>query len=360
MKVGLLIYGSLDTVSGGYLYDRKLVEYVQSQGDQVQVVSIPWRNYASHLVDNLSKKLYQQLLNLDVDVLLQDELNHPSLFWLNRRLAGKVSYPIIAIVHHLRSSELRPVWQNHLYAMVEREYLKTVQGFIFNSQTTRKVVEGTGTRLDLLPWIVAYPAGNVFSRTVNDEYIRSRASAPGPLHVVFIGNVIERKGLHILLEACGRLPPGSFSLDVIGSLAVEPAYTRLVQQQATSMGSEHTVQFHGKMDHASMETFLLQSHVLAVPSSYEGFGIVYLEGMSFGLPAIAGTMGAAWEIITAGENGFLVAPGDSAELASVLQQLSSDRLRLAEMGIAALKRYLVHPTWEDTGEGVREFLKRVR
>ena len=60
---------------------------------------------------------------------------------------------------------------------------------------------------------------------------------------------------------------------------------------------------------------LPQHHLLAVPSSYEGFGIVYLEGMHFGLPAIAGTDGAAKEIITHGQNGFLVRPGNPQALA---------------------------------------------
>jgi len=54
MKLGLIIYGSLDTLSGGYLYDRKLVEYLRRCGDTVEVISLPWRNYARHLADNLS------------------------------------------------------------------------------------------------------------------------------------------------------------------------------------------------------------------------------------------------------------------------------------------------------------------
>lgn len=52
MKLGFIIYGSLDTLSGGYLYDRKLVEYLRDQGDTVEIISLPWRNYAAHLTDN--------------------------------------------------------------------------------------------------------------------------------------------------------------------------------------------------------------------------------------------------------------------------------------------------------------------
>ena len=72
MKIGLLIYGSLDTVSGGYLYDRKLVEYLRAQGDTVEIISLPWRNYAAHLMDNFRFRLPPGL-----DLLIEDELNHP-------------------------------------------------------------------------------------------------------------------------------------------------------------------------------------------------------------------------------------------------------------------------------------------
>jgi hypothetical protein len=112
MKIGFLIYGSLDTLSGGYLYDRKLVEYLRSQGDTVEIISLPWRNYAAHLTDNFRFSLPRGL-----DLLIQDELNHPSLLSANRK---PHPYPAISLVHHLRCSELRPKWQNLFYRAIER------------------------------------------------------------------------------------------------------------------------------------------------------------------------------------------------------------------------------------------------
>ena len=131
MRVGLLIYGNLETLSGGYLYDRKLVEHLRAQGDQVEIISLPWRGYLRHLFDNLSGKLRRQLSTLEVDVLVQDELNHPSLFWLNRRIKPHIGYPIVSIVHHLRAKEQRSVWVNWFYRLVERLYLQTVDAFVF-------------------------------------------------------------------------------------------------------------------------------------------------------------------------------------------------------------------------------------
>jgi len=127
MKVGFVIYGSLDTVSGGYLYDRKLVEYLRTCGDTVEIISLPWRKYAAHLVDNFRFRLPGSGLAAGgeargqsphiqpFDILIQDELNHPSLIGAN---AGKHPYPIVSLVHHLRCSELRPAWQNDFYRVL--------------------------------------------------------------------------------------------------------------------------------------------------------------------------------------------------------------------------------------------------
>ncbi len=353
MNVGLVIYGSLDTVSGGYLYDRKLVAHLRQCGDEVQVISLPWVRYGRCLLHNCSSSLYRQLLNGRFDVLLQDELNHPSLFALNWRLRGRVSYPIFSIVHHLRSSETHPAWQRPLYRWVERHYLATVQGFIFNSQTTRQVVEGLvgGKR----PFVVAYPAGDRFPVLPDETTIVARAHQPGPLRLLFLGNVVERKGLHLLLAAVARLPRGCWQLAVVGDTAVSPAYTRLIQQQIQTADLTPYVQLHGLQPDETVAHHLVNSHLLVVPSSYEGFGIVYLEGMAFGLPALAGVAGAAHELITDGENGFLVA--DSAVLAHHLFTLHQNRALLADMSMAARRFFSAHPTWDNSLSRIRQFIE---
>ena len=109
MRIGLIIYGSLDTLTGGTLYDRLLVEHLRRQGDQVDVISLPWRTYGRHLGDNFSGNLYGRLRQAPLDALLQDQLAHPSLVWLNHRLRRYVCCPILTIVHLLRCSEPRPV-----------------------------------------------------------------------------------------------------------------------------------------------------------------------------------------------------------------------------------------------------------
>jgi len=354
MRLALVVYGSLDTLSGGYLYDRKLVEYLRSQGDEVEIISLPWRDYLHHLGDNLSADLYRRLAGLQADILLQDELNHPSLFWCNRRLRGRVKYPVVSIVHHLRSSERHPGWAKQVYIWVERAYLRGVDGFIFNSRTTRGSVRDiTGQQR---PGVIAYPAANHRAAQITDLEIAQRALQPGPLRLLFVGNLIPRKGLHTLLVAMARLPRGDFHLDVVGSPDFDPSYTAAIYRQIKALHLGAVVRLHGALQDRLLEEAYHRAQVMVLPSSYEGFGIVYLEAMSSGLPCIASTSGAAGEIITNGETGFLVPQEDAAALSERLQELAGDPDLRQRMSLAARRRALSHPTWEQTCEQIRSFL----
>jgi glycosyltransferase involved in cell wall biosynthesis len=109
---------------------------------------------------------------------------------------------------------------------------------------------------------------------------------------------------------------------------------------------------------SELSHYLTDNHLLVVPSSYEGFGIAYLEAMGFGLPAIGSTAGAAKEIITHGINGYLVTPGDSRTLSVHINSLIENREQLCTMAFAALDRFTQHPSWSETGRAVHQFLHR--
>jgi glycosyltransferase involved in cell wall biosynthesis len=347
MNLGLVIYGSLETLSGGYLYDRKMVEYLRTQGDTVEILSLPWRSYAAHLADNFHFRLPPGL-----DILIQDELNHPSLIAANR---GRHPYPVMSLVHHLRCSELRPGWQNALYRWIETIYLRSVDGFIFNSKTSRQTV--VELLKDEKPGIVAYPPTDRFGEPISEAEI-IRRSKTGVLRILFLGNVISRKGLHTLLQAIGE-GPSMFRVDVVGSRASEPPYAHQTQRFIAEKRLASFVSLHGPLDREPLVEQLRSAHVLVVPSSYEGFGMVYLEGMCFGLPAIGTTAGAAREIIEHGKTGYLIPPEDSRSLAGHLRSLAEDRGLLIHLSLQARQRYLRQPSWNETAQSIREFLQRM-
>ncbi len=354
MRLGLLIYGDLDTLTGGYVYDRKLVEHLKSRGDAVELVCLPWRSYPAHLADNLSAALLDRLRGLRLDLLLQDELNHPSLFWLNRRLRPSIRFPIVSIVHHLRSCEQRPAWQNRLYGMVERLYLRQVDACVYNSQTTRRAV--VGLLGEEAPGVVAYPGGDRLRPQLTPAEISARSRGPGPLRLLFLGSLIPRKGLHVLVQALARLASAPWELAVVGRTDADPAYARRVHRQVRLAGLEKRIYFTGPLPDPVLAAQFIRSHLLVVPSSYEGFGIVYLEGMGFGLPGIATTSGAAAELIRPGHNGELVPPNDPDALARCLETFIGDRRRLEAYSLEARHAYLEHPTWDDSMASIRSFL----
>ena len=355
MRIGLVIYGSLETISGGYIYDRKLVEFLRRGGDQVEIISLPWRDYPRHLLDNLSRSLARRLQNLQLDVLLQDELNHPSLFWTNQRMAR--SCPVVSIVHHLRSSEARAKWQNNVYRLFEQSYLRSVDGFIFNSCTTQRAVQSLVG--DGYPSVVAYPAGDRLSSGITEDEIVLRSTRPGPLRLLFLGSVVPRKGLHVLLEALSRLPAGTWELSVVGRVDVDRAYARRVRRMVVERGLAGGVVFSGALDEERLSAQLSNSQLLVLPSSYEGFGIAYLEGMGFGIPAIAPTTGGAAEVVHQGVNGYLIDPGDWRSLAGILGELAEDREALQRLSLAAWRSFAAHPTWEQSGQVIRDYLLSV-
>lgn len=344
MKIGFVIYGSLDTVSGGYLYDRKLVEYLRAHGDTVEIISLPWRNYAAHLLDNLHFRLPSGF-----DLIIQDELNHPSLLFANRQ---PHPCPVISLVHHLRSSELRPRWQNDLYRIVEKKYLRSVDGFIFNSSTTEQEVT-TLVRNDKSS-IIAYPPTDRFGDGMIEREITERATRD-EFCIIFLGNVISRKGLHTLLKAIKGLDL-NIHVDVIGGMTSEPLYANDMARYVYSQGLDSRVAFHSSLDNEPLIEKLRNAHIMVVPSSYEGFGIVYLEGMCFGLPAIGTTSGAASEIITHGKDGYLIEPDDEKALANHIAELATNRDLLFKLSSNALMRYKAQPKWKYTAKRIREFL----
>lgn len=352
MRLGLVVYGELDATSGGFRYDRRLVAGLRERGHEVTVLALSWDSYGRNLLDNVDPGVRADLRALEVDVLLQDELCHPSLVWHNRRLGET---PVVSVVHHLRSSEPRAL--EAVYRAVERQYLRTVDAFVYNTGATRATVEELVGPTD---GVVAPPAGDHFDPEPSRERIRERAREPGPLRVAFVGSVVPRKGLDVLVRGLAGHADAGWTLTVVGDPTVDEAYARRVRKLVDALEVGDAVEFAGRLPDGELAARLRESQVLAVPSTYEGFGMVYLEGMGFGLPAIATAAGGASEVVTDGTTGFLVPPDDPGAVGEAVDALASDRDRLAEMGVVARERFEAHPSWSDVVDRVEQFLETVR
>ncbi len=347
MHITLLIYGSIDTVSGGYLYNRQLVHYLREQGDKVEILSLPYRNYWAHLQDNFSAEFHQILTNLQTDILIQDEMNHPSLAWINSQIPRP--FPIVSLVHLLRATERHPKSQRAFYHAVEDRYLRSVDGLIVTSQTTETEIK---SRFQIeKPTVVAVPAGDRFGSLMPNPTREPHNN----LRLLYVGNVIRRKGLHTILEAMALAT--NTELSVVGPLDVEPGYTQEIEQLITRHSLQARVQLHGALDGDALIKQYRQADLFVMPAYYESFGIVYLEAMGFGLPAVGTTGGAAHELITHKQNGFLIEPDDYRALARYFMQLQQNPEQLQTIGRAARKRFELHSSWDDSMANIRTFLE---
>lgn len=352
MRVGLLAHGDLAARSGPNEYDRLLVAGLRATGDDVEVFSLPRRPYRRALAGNLSRSLPRRVRRADLDVLVQDERCHPALAWLNGRLDDAT--PVVALVHRLRSEEGWTDWRDHLYRRVERRYLRGVDAFVCTSEATR----GTVAELaDPAPSVVAPPGGDRFERSLTRATVRERAHG-GPLRVAFVGAVARRNGLDTLVEGLERVS-GDWRLAVVGDPEADPEYAALVRRRVDALDVADRVSFWGSLTDDDLADVLAASHLTATPARHGGFSLAALDGMAFGLPAVLTSGGAATELVSHRENGLLVDPEDPSAIIDAVAPLCRNRVRLAGMGVRALDTSRAHPTWAETTERVRAFLRAV-
>lgn len=176
-----------------------------------------------------------------------------------------------------------------------------------------------------------------------------------PVHdLVYIGRVIEGKGIDALIRAVGLLRASGLvaRLAVVGDGPIRPN----LEQLAANLGIERQVNFLGRIPTASLVRTLKQSRVLALCSdSYiEGFGIVVAEGLACGKPVIVSNQPPLVE--TAGGAGLAVPPGDPAAIASALQTLIGDPALYQRLATQARLRAQAFST-EEIGMRTLQYLE---
>lgn len=358
MRLSLMIYGSLNTLTGGFLYDKYLVKHLRHKGHTVDIISLPWRRYARQLLDNLSFELKAKFFRNGYDLILQDGLIHPSLFWLNHRHRRANGTPIVSIVHQVLSSQPRQNGINHLFKAVERNYLTSVDAFIFNSETTRGHVQHLISGRP--PFIVANPGADRLGHLQSPEDIKTRARRPGPLALVFVGNITPIKGLSELFKSLMQLPPETWHLTVVGSLRMDRKYVRGIQRMISDYQISRQVRLTGLLNGEDLRNILANSQLFVMPFSHEGFGISCLEALAYGLPILASTTGAVKEFVRDGLNGFLIPAGKTKKCADLISDLHQDRDHLVRLSQNAYQTALARPGWSDTMDAIHYFLIQLK
>lgn len=345
MRVGLIIYGSIHTVTGGYIYDCKLVDYLKSQGAVVKIFSQPYKKFFGCLKNNFSKKILNEICDFSPDIILQDEMNFLSLFLLNKKLKAIGNFTLISIVHLLQSSARNHFLMRWLIKKIEKAYLKSVHGFIFNSFATEaSVIRLVGRHSNSL---VVHPGKDRLQIKILKEHILHKCYH-NKLYIIFIGNLRANKGLHILLQALAKIDPSFWQLSVIGGLHFDLKYSKKILNMITHLKIADQVKVLGVLDIENLKRELIAHHILVVPSYYESFGMVYAEAMGAGLPVIASKIGGGQEIVMDTINGFLVEPGDCVMIRDNICKLIENPELLIKMSLSSLSAYQKMPSWDDS------------
>ena len=159
--------------------------------------------------------------------------------------------------------------------------------------------------------------------------------------VLAVGAIKPRKGFHTLVEAVGLLAKDGFDvrLDAIGPK--EPTkYVERLDARVRELALESRVRFLGKVPQEELERAYAAADLFVLPSehdgtAFEGLGLVYLEAMAYGLPAIGCLESGAEDIIRDGVNGRLVPPGDPRALAAAIRDVLGNPETWKRMSVAA-------------------------
>lgn len=188
---------------------------------------------------------------------------------------------------------------------------------------------------------------------------RQRPSAyEGPPRLVTVAHLVARKRhgdvLRALAVLAGRHP--SLGYTIIGDGPERGALEALARR----LGVAERVEFTGQLDPAEAIARARQASVFVMPSTEEAFGVVYIEAMAAGIPAIGcrGEPGPE-EIAAAGDGFLLVPPGDIERLSQRIDELLSDPHRMHEAGTRARATVARHFTWEHCGAQTLAAYERV-
>jgi alpha-maltose-1-phosphate synthase len=168
-------------------------------------------------------------------------------------------------------------------------------------------------------------------------------SSTGPLRVLYVGSLGQRKGLSYALEAIGSLGT-QVSLTLIGnptSSSCKPLLSALGRHRHIT-----------SLPHHQILEQMRQHDVLLFPTLFDGFGLVITEALSQGLPVISTVHSGAPECIQDGVEGFIVPIRNRQAIAERLQQLSDDRDQLAAMRQACLQR-AAELSWSGYEQGLQ-------
>ena len=338
------IPGDITTLTGGYIYERRLLEGLRALGRDVDHIplgaSFPDPT-AADMTDATAR-----LLAIEADrPLILDGLVFGSI---DTAVLARMRAPVVAMVHHplAHESGLDPAMRDHLFR-TERDNLTHVAHVLVPSPHTAALL-ASDYGVD--------PARITICRPGTDRPLGKLAPADPPL-ILSVGILHPRKGHDILLKALAQLHSRDWQAMIVGA-RYDAAHAAELDRMHAALGLDDRVRMAGRLPGEALARAYGEASVFALATRYEGYGIVFDEAMAHGLPIVTCATGAVPDTVAEGA-GLLVPPDDPAAFADALDRLLSDATLRAQMAAVSATAGAALPGWKDTARRAGSVLDRV-
>jgi glycosyltransferase involved in cell wall biosynthesis len=337
--------GSLDTPTGGYAYDRRIIQELVTLGWRVKVVDLG--DEFPHPAPRTRTAAGAQLAALPTDrPIVVDGLAFGVLPEVAQMLRD--SHKLVALVHHPLALEsgLSAADAGALRAS-ERAALAFARHVIATSATT--------ARLLFADYDV--PAnGLCVVEPGTDRAVVVRRPGEGSISLLAVGSLVPRKGYDVLVAALARLKNLPWRLAIAGDRSRSAETAERLEADIARYGLGDRISLLGAVSAAQLSVLYAGADLFVLPSRFEGYGMAYAEALAHGVPVVGTNAGAISETVPA-DAGVLIPPDDVNALAAVLRRLiatPAERQRLAAGARAA--RF---PSWGEQGARFARALESV-
>lgn len=338
LSVSLVTLGDPNTLTGGYLYHRRLAELAPRHGARLAFVSFPTWPFPFPVL--YGPRLAREMAAQRADVLVLDSIAAAFLTpWM-----GAVRAPVVAMLHQPPGGIDHGLVRRRAQAFLDRAVYRDVDRLLVASQllADQLIAEGFGAQL------LVVPPGRDVAPAPTGPRRDLRAGARAAL--LCVGNWVARKGIMHALDAVARLPAGLVRLHLVGDERPDPRYAARVRRRLTRADLEGRVECHDRLGRDEVAAMYRDADVFVLPSVREPYGTVYGEAMAAGVPVVGWRAGNLPYLADHGQEGLLVESGDVDGLTSALRMLAEDDEMRDRLGAAARRRAATFLTWEQTAE----------
>lgn len=327
------IPGDINTLTGGYIYERRLLEGLRTLGHDMAHIQL-----AASFPDPSPKDMadaVEKLCALPEDrPLILDGLVYGSIATAG---LAKVNTPIVAMIHHPLALEsgLGEGRRAHLY-QTERDNLALAQHVLVPSPHTANI---------LADEYYVDPKRISIARPGTDKPTGVSAPVDPPL-ILSVGIQHPRKGHDVLLKALAEIIDLNWQAVIVGS-PYDADHAADLTALCVKLGLTGRVRLAGRVSSQELNDLYRAASVFALATRYEGYGIVFDEALAHGLPIVSCHTGAVPGTVPQDAR-LLVPPEEPEPFAHALRGLLSDSAKRTELASAAQAAGKTLPSWLDT------------